>query len=46
MTIEEIVTYATTNVVNGAVLKGMLEALVAEEEEEEEDKEEEPVTAA
>ena len=38
MTIEEIVTYATTNVVNGAVLKGMLEALVAEEEEE--DKEE------
>lgn len=43
MTIEEIVTYATTNVVNGAVLKGMLEALIAEEEEEE-DKEEEPVT--
>ena len=35
MTIEEIVAYATTNVVNGVVLKGMLEALVAEEEEEE-----------
>ena len=35
MTIEEIIAYATTNVVNGAVLKGMLEALVAEEESEE-----------
>lgn len=37
MTIEEIVAYATTNVVNSAVLKGMLEALVAEEEEEPEE---------
>ena len=42
MTIEEIVAYATQAVVNGAVLKGMLEALVGEEEEPEE---EEPAIA-
>ena len=35
MTIEEIVAYATQNVVNGAVLKGMLEELVGEEQHEE-----------
>lgn len=35
MTIEEIVAYATQNVVNGSVLKGMFEELVGEEQHEE-----------